>query len=429
MKKVLIITYYWPPSGGAGVQRWLKFTKYLPEFGWQPIIYTPENPDFSTKDESLLKEIPKETEVIKTKIWEPYNLHKTFSGKQSDSANAGFFAGGKKSWKQKVSIFIRGNFFIPDPRVFWVKPSIKYLKKYLLENPVDAIVSTGPPHSMHLIALGLRKHFPNIKWIADFRDPWTEIDFYHDLQLTSWADKKHKRLEHEVLKNADEVVVVGNQMATQFLKINSNVSVIYNGYDEDDFSNLRKKNNEAIDIVYIGSMNKDRHYKEFWQALSKLIEEDRELLNKLKVKIIGNVDGSIKDYISSLAIDERAEFINYMPHKDAIEEMQNARLLYLPINNVPSAKFILTGKLFEYLAVKKPILCIGPKDGDAAIIIKETNSGVVFERSEQKELHEWLKNLLSSKQHNFTFTNTEKFSRKELTKELVKILQKKNNLH
>jgi glycosyltransferase involved in cell wall biosynthesis len=267
LKKVLIISYYWPPSGGAGVQRWLKFAKYLPQFGWQPIIYTPENPDFSIKDESLLKDIPKEAEVLKTKIWEPYRLYKLFSGKKSENANAGFFAGGKKSWKQRLSIFIRGNFFIPDPRVFWVKPSVKYLKKYIEENAIDAIVSTGPPHSMHLIALGLKKHFPTIKWIADFRDPWTEIDFYHELQLTSWADKKHKRLEKEVIESADEVLVIGNKMAEQFSKLKENVSVIYNGFDEDDFPKNPNEESNYFTIVSVGSMNKDRHHEEFWKHL------------------------------------------------------------------------------------------------------------------------------------------------------------------
>ncbi len=210
MKKVLIITYYWPPSGGAGVQRWLKFTKYLREYGWEPIIYTPENPESPNNDSSLEKDIPKNLTVLKTKIWEPYNFYKIFIGQKKDQkVNAAFLTESKKPKKfEKIAVWIRGNFFIPDARKFWVKPSIQYLTTYLKDNPVDAVISTGPPHSMHLIAQGLKKKL-NIPWMADFRDPWTNIDFYSKLMLTSFADHKHKRLELGVLNDADVVTCVG----------------------------------------------------------------------------------------------------------------------------------------------------------------------------------------------------------------------------
>jgi glycosyltransferase involved in cell wall biosynthesis len=419
VKKVLIISYYWPPSGGAGVQRWLKFAKYLPQFGWQPIIYTPENPDFSIKDESLLKDIPKEAEVIKTKIWEPYHLYKWFSGKKSDNANAGFFSGGKKSWKQKLSIFIRGNFFIPDPRVYWVKPSVKYLKKYIEENAIDAIVSTGPPHSMHLIALGLKKHFPTIKWIADFRDPWTEIDFYHELQLTSWADIKHKRLEKKVIESADEVLVIGNKMAEQFSKLKENVSFIYNGFDEDDFPKNSNAESKDFTIVSVGSMNKDRHHEEFWMALEELIKEHPSEFNSISIKLVGNVDSSVKTYVSKLSISNSIQFINYLSHDKAIEEMQQARLLYLPINNVPSANYIVTGKVFEYMAVSKPILCIGPKESELKEILKGSYCTFGDKSAIKAQILSVANNTLVDK-----LIEIDNFSRKNLTKQLVQLLEK-----
>jgi glycosyltransferase involved in cell wall biosynthesis len=196
MKKILIITYYWPPSGGGGVMRWLKMSKYLPELGWKPIIYTPENPDASVTDVSLLEEIHPETETLKTPIWEPYKIFRFLTGKKkSEKFKPGYISeasGG--DWKSKVSVFIRGNLLIPDPRKFWIKPSVKFLSQYLEEHPVDLIVSTGPPHSMHLIALELKKKFGTC-WIADFRDPWTDIDFYDKLRLTRWADQQHRNLE------------------------------------------------------------------------------------------------------------------------------------------------------------------------------------------------------------------------------------------
>ena len=419
MKKVLIITYYWPPSGGAGVQRWLKFAKYLPQLGWQPIIYTPENPDFSLQDASLQKDIPKEAIVLKTKIWEPYHLYKWFSGKKSENANAGFFSGGKKRWKQRLSIFVRGNFFIPDPRVFWVKPSVKYLKKYIEENAIDAIVSTGPPHSMHLIALGLKKHFPTIKWIADFRDPWTDIDFYHELQLTSWADKKHKRLEKKVIESADEVIVIGKKMQEQLNKGADNTHIIYNGFDEDDFPKTQQKKDDYFTIVYVGSMNKDRHHKEFWEAIIELTNKLEDFSKELKVKIIGSIDNLVKEYLSSLGLYNKVEFIKYLPHEKAIEEMQQACLLYLPINNVPSAKFIITGKVFEYLAVNKPILCIGPEGSELATILG--NSFCSF--NDKQAVKEIIIKAYQNK-NNTTEINIHQFTRKNLTKQLVQLLEK-----
>ena len=219
-KKVLIVTYYWPPSGGAGVQRWLKFVKYLRDFGWEPIVYTPENPEYPSEDYSLYKDIPEGVEVIKTPIWEPYNIYRNLFGKKGQKINAGFISETKKSgWKERLSIWIRGNFLIPDPRLFWVKPSIKYLKEYLEHNPVEAIVTTGPPHSMHMIGLGLKKLHPDVPWIADFRDPWTNIDFYKELNLTYLADKRHHQLEKQVIQSADCVVVVSNDMVDEFSRL------------------------------------------------------------------------------------------------------------------------------------------------------------------------------------------------------------------
>jgi len=195
MKKALIITYYWPPSGGAGVQRWLKFVKYLREFGWEPIVYTPENPEFPEIDESLYSDIPENLTVIKTPIREPYTAYKKFIGRtKKEKINAGFLSEKKRNpFLENISVWIRGNFFIPDARLLWIKPSVKFLLKYLTGNPVDIIISTGPPHSMHIIAMKLNESL-KLPWVADFRDPWTNIDFYKDLKLTSWADSRHHNM-------------------------------------------------------------------------------------------------------------------------------------------------------------------------------------------------------------------------------------------
>ena len=430
MKKVLIITYYWPPSGGAGVQRWLKFVKYLREFDWEPIVYTPENPEAPVIDNSLEKDIPDNLTVIKRKIWEPYTAYKKFIGqKKEQKINAGFLSENKKpGLSENISVWIRGNFFIPDARKFWIKPSIKFLTNYLKNNPVDAMISTGPPHSMHMIALGLKQRL-GIPWLADFRDPWTNIDFYEDLKLTGCADKKHHKLEKEVLKNADSVVLISKGMADDFNKIyQRNYEVITNGYDSDDITNGSKiEPDKKFSISYIGTMVKTRNPISFWEAIKQLTDTNKEFANDLEIKLIGKLDYSVRQSIEEFQLQKYITKINYLPHNEVIKLQKQTQVLLLLINNTPNAKMILTGKFFEYMAAHRPILCIGPPDGDAAKIIRDTNSGVVcgFSDSEKmkanilKFYNSFKKGQLKSKS-----INIEKFSRKNQTSDLAKILNK-----
>ncbi|MCD4698006.1 MAG: glycosyltransferase family 4 protein [Bacteroidales bacterium] len=380
MKKVLIITYYWPPSGGAGVQRWLKFVKYLRDFNWEPIIYTPENPESPATDPSLLKDIPKKLQVIKTPVWEPYTAYKRFVGrKKDDKIKAGFLSEKKTpSVTEKIAVWIRGNFFIPDARKFWIKPSISYLTKFLGNNPVDAMVSTGPPHSMHLIALGIKRKF-NIPWLADFRDPWTNIDFYDQLMLTGFSDRKHKNLEKEVLAGADKLVTVSRSWALDFTGIGAkHVDVITNGYDPDDFKkpDKPKQLSGKFTIVHIGSMNKDRNPHLFWKILTQKCQ-NKDFKEKLSIRLIGQVDYSVVESLDKHKLKDKTEMISYLPHREVIEQAGTANVLLLPLNDTPNVSGIIPGKLFEYLALEKPILCIGPEDGDSAIIINKTKTGFV----------------------------------------------------
>ncbi|HER09404.1 MAG TPA: glycosyl transferase family 1, partial [Bacteroides sp.] len=263
MKKVLIITYYWPPSGGAGVQRWLKLTRYLPDFGWQPVVYAPENPEAPVDDLSLLEDVHPEVKVVKRRIWEPYRYYRRFLGMSpSDRINAGFLNEKEKPGKKEgISVWIRGNLFIPDARKFWIRPSARFLTRYLRQHPVDAIISSGPPHSMHLIAQKLRKKF-DLPWIADFRDPWTEIDFYDQLRLTRRADRKHRSLEQAVLKGADRVLVIGKSMAKRFRELAGiDPVVLPNGYDEADFAaTFAPQPGNKFTILHVGAMNRDRNH-------------------------------------------------------------------------------------------------------------------------------------------------------------------------
>lgn len=383
MKRVLIITYYWPPSGGSGVQRWLKMSKYLPENGWQPVIYTPENPESPVEDPSLLHDVSPEAEVIKRKIVEPYSIYKKLLGiKEEQKVKVGFINEGerKQGWKENLSLWVRGNLFIPDARCWWVKPSVRFLKKYLKEHPVDAIISTGPPHSMHLIALKLHKAL-NIPWIADFRDPWTEIDYYSQLHLTRRSDRKQHRLEHEVLTQADRVVTVAPDGARRLEALGArNVKTIYNGFDwnQNDRKEEKRPQNGKFNLTYIGVLSEIQNPENLWEAIAELIEENDTFAQSLQINLIGQIDQSVETALRKAKLEQHAVFKPYIPHNQVLQEQQAAELLLLLLmpDSTPRAKGLLTGKLFEYLSSGRPILCIGPEDGDAAHLISEAKAGV-----------------------------------------------------
>jgi glycosyltransferase involved in cell wall biosynthesis len=427
MKKILIITYYWPPSGGGGVMRWLKMSKYLPEFGWQPIIYTPSNPDASVTDESLQDEIHKDTIEIKTSIWEPYNIYRKLTGKKtSEKFKPGYISEASTgNWKNKLSVFIRGNLLIPDPRMFWIRPSIKFLSKYLKENRVDLIVSTGPPHSMHLIGLGLKKRFPNIKWIADFRDPWTDIDFYSKLKLTKWANKRHHTLEKKVLNAANHIVTVSDGCASDIEKITSRkVEVVNNGYDPDDFLFEKIELDNKFTISHFGAFNKDRNPKALWEVLGEMSHESSPFKNDLCIQLIGQTDGSIIESIEKQNLTDNIKSIDHLPHQEGLVKLSSSQILLLPLNDAPNVKGILPGKMFEYMALKRPILAIGPTDANYAKIISETSSGKCHGFNDKQALKQTISEyykLFKNRELSIDSNSFEKYSRRNLAKKIIDI--------
>jgi len=383
VKKVLIITYYWPPSGGAGVQRWLKFSKYLPENGWKPIIYTPENPEYPAVDENLLSDVHPEVEVLKTRIWEPYSLYKKFTSRKKDSKiGTGFTSEkAKVSKAEKIARWVRGNWFIPDARKFWIKPSMKFLTEYLKTNSVDAIISTGPPHSMHLIALGLKKKFPEIKWVADFRDPWTNIDFIDELHLTASSENKHAVLEKSVLKECDEVLVIGNSMKEEFSEtVNSDkIKVIPNGFDSVDYGTQIIPLDKKFTLAYIGSFSPSRNLPTLWKALGELVAEHTGFATHFQLKMAGQLDQSVRKNIDKEELTPFLNHVGYLNHKEVLTFSQSSQVLLLSVNRTKNAKGIITGKVFEYLNTGRPILTIGPEDGDLADLLKSVNVQSVIE--------------------------------------------------
>ncbi len=427
MKKVLIITYYWIPSGGAGVQRWVKFTKYLREFGWEPIIYTPENPEYPSIDNSFEKDIPSDIQVIKTPIWEPYNFYRNLTGKKNEPINAGFISENKKQgWKDKLSIWIRGNFLIPDPRRFWIKPSVQFLTDYLKKNPVAAIITTGPPHSMHMIGLGLKKNFPNIPFFADFRDPWTNIDFYKDLNLTGISNKIHHRLERKVIQNADCVLVVSQGMKNEYdLLKPKRIKVISNGFDESDAQITNIKLDNKFSISHIGTLNAARNPKTVWKVLSEICNENFAFKTDLQIQLVGKVDFSVLEEIKALKLQENFLKIDYLSHSEAISKQQSSQVLLLLINQSANAKGILTGKFYEYLAAKRPILGVGPTDGDAALVLRETGSGKMVDFMDELNTKKIILEYYNRFKSNTLFiepASVDRFSRRSLTAELAQLL-------
>lgn len=426
MKKVLILTYYWPPSGGAGVQRWLKFVKYLPNYGVEPIVYTHSKGEVPSIDETLVNEIPKTVKVLKTEIWEPYNVYKNLTGKKDEKINSGFLSEKKtkKSAIQSLAIWVRGNLFIPDARKFWIKPSVKYLSDFIENNQVDVVISTGPPHSMHLIALALKKKY-KLKWIADFRDPWTNIDFYKDLKLSNWADKKHKRLEKSVLENADLCISVGQTLSKELEVLGAKKCItITNGFDEDDVINEEIKLDKKISIAHIGSFTKSRNPELLLQTLSEIKQLYPDLDQRLELKLVGKVDYSISELLENYQLSDLVRKVEYLPHNEVLIEQKKSHVLLLIVNDTPNAKGILTGKVFEYLAAQRPIVALAPHDGDLAELIRETKSGIVISHDNKIELKNFLVQLLEGKTPVFEFTNTEKYSRNQLTKYLVEEIEK-----
>ncbi len=420
--KVLLITYYWPPAGGSGVQRWLKFVKYLPSFDVTPVVYTVKNPDYVIEDKSLISEVPDDIQVIRQSIWEPNTiLSKLYHKEKQQSAG---FIDPNPSFLGRQMQYIRANYFIPDARKFWIKPSVKVLAPFILENDIDVIITTGPPHSLHMIGAELKKR-TGVKWLADFRDPWTNIDYFHSLPLTQKAKEKHHEMEGMVLHQADAVTVVGNSMKEEFIDRNEHVFVLTNGFDTDGHANGVSLD-EQFSICHIGMMNGDRNPKVLWKALSELAEEFEDFGKDLRVLLIGKCDQEVYQSVTDFGLNDHVNFLAYMPHKDVLKFQRSSQVLLLAVNKVPSAKSIITGKIFEYLQSERPIIGIGPVVGDLADILLETGAGQMIGFEDLASLKALLKNhytLFKSGRLKAGTRNIDRFHRKHLSRDLADILK------
>jgi len=423
MKKILIITYYWPPSGGAGVQRWLKFSKYLPEFGCTPVILTVDenHASYAQLDHSLVEEITPDLQVYKTRTFEPYNLYRRLTGKR-EIPYGGFSNQKKVTLFENFSRLVRGNLFVPDPRRGWNKYALRKAFELIKAENIESVITSGPPHSTHLIGQKIKDQ-TGIRWIADFRDPWTDIYYYKELFHSLPARLYDRFLEKKVLSGADKIITVSEEVKKLLLRkipgLQEKIAVIPNGYDESDFENVVVLKNEFFTITYTGTISMSYRIEQFIEAIDILPEEVKA---KIKIRFVGNVPDEILNLFKNKKLGSMVEVLGYIPHKEAIVQMVSASMLLMAIPDSPDNKGIVTGKFFEYLAAKRPILAIGPVGGDVDLLAQRCNAGKLFSYNEIEPMSLFIKKIFEQEQkgsYKNETTGAEQFTRRNLTGELA----------
>jgi glycosyltransferase involved in cell wall biosynthesis len=420
MNKVLIVTYYWPPSGGAGVQRWLKFAKYLPEYGWEPIILTvdPEYAAYPATDTSLEKEVQKSTKVYRTKATDWFRI---YSSDKARIPSAGFANSIDNTLKEKISRFIRGNFFIPDPRRGWNKFAFKKAIELIRELNIGVVVTTSPPHSTQLIGLRLKRKFNDIKWIADLRDPWTDIYYYEHFYPTSISRAIDSQYEKKVLKNADRILTVGpslkSSLTLKYEGIEKKTDIITNGFDEMDFDGIKAIDPSLFTITYVGTLSSKYPIV---GLLDALVEIKKSHLNFL-LRFVGTVPENMKQIINSRIPSDSIEFVPYSIHNEAIAFMMKSSMLLLIIPENVNNRNIITGKIFEYIASGKPVLCLGPEDGDAAAILSGNSFGRCFDYDDITKIKNFIISVNSNSYK--PIAEAMEFTHRNIAKKLVSFLQ------
>lgn len=424
MKKVLIITYYWPPSGGAGVQRWLSFSKYLPQLGWEPVILTidPEFATYPAIDNTLIPELPDNIKVWKTRATDYFKLYEK---DKSKIPAAGFANSLNNTILGKILRFVRGNFFIPDPRKGWNKFAFKKACEIIETEGIKYVITTSPPHSTQLIGLKLRNKYQTIKWIADLRDPWTDIYYYNQFYPTFISKAIDRSFEKQVLKSADRIITVGKSLKDHFSEkipgIENKIEVVTNGFDEDDFAGLIASTPKRFTISYIGTLSDSYPVNGLLEALNKLRKDGFDFI----FRFVGTVSPDQKNLILLKLNEPDLEFIPYVDHSSAIKYMLDTTVLLLIIPDHKSNKSILTGKIFEYIAAGKSIICLGPEDGDAAEILNQTGLGKAFKYSDDTAIYNFIKTISENKTEKEEIPASG-FNRKNLTSKIAYVLRDLN---
>lgn len=424
MKKALVITYYWAPAGGPGVQRWLKFVKYLRDFGVEPIIYTPLNPTYPMVDTHIADDLPQDLTLLKTKIWEPYSLASLFSKEKTKKISAGIIPSKKLSWMDKCLLWVRGNLFIPDARILWVRPSVRFLTDYITAHNIDTIITTAPPHSIHLIGLHLKEKFPSLRWIADFRDPWTNIGYHSQLLLTAKSARKHLSLERKVLQTADTLIVTSPSTQREFqAKTQKPIVLITNGYD-DTFTEKIPLSPSFL-LSHIGSLLSERNPETLWKVLGEMIQENTDLRKDLRICLAGKVSEEVFASIDKYGLSSFLEYKGYLSHTEALTLQRTSQLLLLLEINHPKTEGIIPGKLFEYMASQRPILALGYQHWDVKDIISQTQTGTTLSVTDANAIKQAINHYYTLYKDNKLHSqpvSIESYHRKSLTQKLSKII-------
>lgn len=432
--KVLIVTYYWPPAGGPGVQRWVKFAKYLKDFEITPIVVCPKGANYPVLDPAIAQDIPADIEVLRLPIFEPAKFMAQLAPQKSKTMSKGMVNTENPGILERILMTLRGHLFIPDPRKFWVKPTVRYLERYLDEHPeIKLMITTGPPHSVHFIGKKLKQSH-GIKWMADFRDPWTEIYYHKALNLMGWAKRRHLRLEQEVLESADHILTTSPTTATAFqCRTPKAVTVITNGYDADDFQAIWAKKSGTDDkfrISHVGTLMEPRNPLVLWQALARLMEQQLEgfetFREDLEIELTGGVAKGVIESIHAQGLGKYLVLSSDRTHKQAIETMAKAQILLLTERNEADAHHIIPAKLFEYLALSIPILALGPAQSAIQSILKEAKAGAYFVHDELDAVTHYLGEAYRAyKTHvpNKNQTQSAMYERKNLTHKLADLIK------
>ena len=416
-KKVLILTYYWPPSGGSGVQRWMYFAKHLKSLGWEPIVVTvdEEKASYGVLDESLNQEVDG-IRVIKTSTREPLQLYSRLT---TGSKKKGIPQGEvkRKSVFGKLSAFIRGNFFIPDARIGWVPFALKAARKIVAKEQITTIITTGPPHSSHLIGLQLQKEF-KVNWFADFRDPWSDVFYNKDLYRRSRAVSKDLKLELQVLQAAQGIITtVGGRLHESLIEKApaQKFYVLPNGFDSELMNRVTvEKNHHYLHVVYTGLLTHNQPYKGVFKILN-----DLSATQPIKLSLAGNIAPDIINEIKISFPKIDAIFHGYLSHKEAVGLMKSANLL-INFIFIGAQTQMISGKILEYIATEIPILSIGNPDSESAKFLEQGTAAVMLDQSNLKEMRLFIDTVISQKDtlHN-EFPSLEKWSREALTKRLI----------
>lgn len=416
---MLIISYYWPPSGGPGVQRWLKFVKYLPEFNIEPILFIPKNANYPLLDKSLSDDVNKDLKVIQFPITEISGFLPKF--KFLNSVRSGNISKPhNQSLLQKIIFFIRGNLFIPDMKIFWKSSSVNFLSDYLPKNNIDTIITTGPPHSVHLIGLELKRKL-NINWISDFRDPWVKLNYLNRFHLLPFSRKSHISLRNKVLINSNAVIVTSERLKDLFSNITSNIYKITNGFDY-----IIKENNldNKFSISHIGSLYPERNPKFLWDSLEELFEGSFK--KDLQINFIGNTSEKIKKELSRRKFHNHVRFYDYVDYNRALELMCSSQALLMIEVNDEESSYAIPGKLFDYLNSKRPIISIGPNISEVSEILNNTNSGRFFNYHDKRNLKLYINKLYKSYKNGTNIisdkSKIDMFKRINLTKKLSEVI-------